>query len=311
MSKITTAIKLLKENRNEFLASTVKNFGFLMSDRKCLELMFRYKVGYSLNLDNPKTYNEKLQWLKLYYHRPELTMMVDKYAVKDFVAKSIGVQYVIPTLGVWNKTQEIDWDSLPSQFVLKTTNGGGSGGVIICKEKETLDKDDTLKSLSKSLKYNIYRELKEWPYKNVKGRIIAEQYLEESGKESLNDYKVLCFDGKVKLIELHEGRFTAKHTQDFYDRDWNLTGITQGSYGEYNTNPSSKPILLDEMIRLSEVLAEGLPHVRVDWYIVDNRLYFGEMTFFDGSGLCPWDRYEDDLMLGSWITLPINTKSKK
>lgn len=307
MSKITTAIRLLRENKNEFFASLVKNTGFLLSDSRYLILLFKYKVGYPLHLDNPQTYNEKLQWIKLYYHRPEMPTMVDKYSVKDYVANKIGGEYIIPTLGVWNDAKNIEWDKLPNQFVLKTTNGGGSSGVIICKDKSKIDIPKTVKSLNSSLKFDIFKEFREWPYKNVKARVIAEEYLEEKDKASLADYKVMCFDGKVKLIEYHEGRYTSHHTQDFYDRDWNLTKITQGRYGEFNKNPSPKPALLDEMIRLSEILAEGLPHVRVDWYIVDNHLYFGELTFFDGSGLCPWDRYEDDLLMGSWITLPKKT----
>lgn len=307
MSKITTAIRLLRENKNEFFASLVKNTGFLLSDSRYLILLFKYKVGYPLHLDNPQTYNEKLQWIKLYYHRPEMSTMVDKYSVKDYVANKIGGEYIIPTLGVWNDAKNIEWDKLPNQFVLKTTNGGGSSGVVICKDKSKIDIPKIVKSLNSSLKFDIYKEFREWPYKDVKARVIAEEYLEEKDKTSLTDYKVMCFDGKVKLIEYHEGRYTSHHTQDFYDRDWNLTKITQGRYGEFNKNPSPKPALLDEMIRLSEILAEGLPHVRVDWYIVDNHLYFGELTFFDGSGLCPWDRYEDDLLMGSWITLPKKT----
>jgi hypothetical protein len=223
--------------------------------------------------------------------------MVDKFAVKDYVAKLIGDKYIIPTIGLWEKPEDIDWHELPNQFVLKTTHGGGSSGVVICRNKDQFNKQKAINQLNDSMKIDLYNVWREWPYKNVPKRVIAEKYIEEFGKKALNDYKIMCFDGKVKLIELHSGRFTDKHTQDFYDREWNLTKITQGSYGAYNTEPCPKPALLDEMIHLSEILAEGIPHVRVDWYIVNDHLYFGELTFFDGSGFVPWDRYEDDLLL--------------
>lgn len=304
MNKIRTAISLAHNNRSEFKASIVKNLGFLLSDKKYLELIFKFKVGYPLNLDNPRTYNEKLQWLKLYCHRPEFTTMVDKYDVKDYVSGKIGSEYVIPTLGVWDSPDQIEWCALPERFVLKTTQGGGSCGVIICKNREKLNRTKVANDLRTAQKYNIFKEFREWPYKNVKSRIIAEELLEEPEFEAPRDYKVMCFDGKVKLIEYHEGRFTENHTQDFYDRNWNKTSITQGAYGELSSQIAERPECLDKMIELSEILSKDLPHVRVDWYFVKGNLYFGELTFFDGSGLCPWDRYEDDLLMGSWITLP-------
>lgn len=304
MSKIKTAIKLLSSNQSTFVATVIQKVGFLFWDSLYLRLLFKYRVGYSLDLENPKSFNEKLQWLKLYNHRPEYKMMVDKSEVKKYVTQKIGGEHVIPTYGVWDNIDQIAWDSLPNQFVVKTTHGGGGGGVVVCKDKSKLDIKNAKNVLKRSMKQDIYKSLREWPYKDMKKRVIAEKLLEEDGQDTPRDYKVLCFDGKVKLIEFHEGRYSNHHTQDFYDREWNLTQITQGSYGDFNTIPSPKPALLDEMIQLSEVLAENIPHVRVDWYIVENKLYFGELTFFDGSGLCPWDRYEDDVLMGSWITLP-------
>lgn len=277
---------------------------FIKDDETYLKILYQIRTHKKLNLDNPQRYNEKIQWLKLYNRRPEYTTIVDKYLVKEYVANIIGSKYIIPTIGVWNTPEEIEWEKLPNQFVLKTTDGGGAVGVIICKDKHTFDKMKAINQLRKALKQNIYRELREWPYKNVKKRILAEQYLTEKGSDSLHDYKVMCFDGKVKLIEFHEGRFSKSHTQDFYDRDWNKTSITQGSYGEFSHIVAPRPQLLDEMIQLSELLAKGFPHIRVDWYMIENRLCFGEMTFFDGSGFVPWDRDDDDLLLGSWITLP-------
>lgn len=303
MSKISTAIRLFITEQPRFWAEITKSLGFLFPDKLYLEILYRLKMGRKLNLEDPKSYNEKLQWLKLYNHVPEYKVMVDKYEVKEYVAKKIGNDFIIPTYGVWNEINQINWESLPNKFVIKTTHGGGGSGVVICKDKHKLDTQLAKDILKRSMKDDIYKSLREWPYKGMKKRIIAEKLLEEDGQDSPCDYKVMCFNGNVKLIEFHEGRFSELHTQDFYDRDWNLTGITQGSYGRYNTTPSPKPALLDEMIRLSEILAEDIPHVRVDWYLVNNHLFFGEMTFFDGSGFYPFDRFEDDILLGSWITL--------
>lgn len=301
MKSLSTYIK----NPSAIFEGILRRMSYLFKDDETyIKILYRICNHRRLHLDNPQSYNEKLQWLKLYNRRPEYTTIVDKYLVKEYVANIIGSQYIIPTIGVWDTPEEIEWERLPAQFVLKTTDGGGTVGVIICENKVTFDQTKAIKQLRKALKLNIYRELREWPYKNVKKRIIAEQYLTEDGCDSLHDYKVMCFDGKARLIEFHEGRFSQSHTQDFYDRDWNKTSITQGSYGESSCVVAPRPQLLDEMIQLSELLANGFPHIRVDWYMIDNRLYFGEMTFFDGSGLAPWDRYEDDLLMGSWITLP-------
>ena len=303
-TRIKKILRIIVSDRRKLYIFIIRKLGFLFCDSLFLKLLFKLKVGYSLDLKNPKTYNEKLQWLKLYNHRLEYKKMVDKYDVKKYVSNLIGDEYVIPTYGLWASVKDIEWDRLPNQFVIKTTHGGGGCGVVICRDKSNFDVNAAVSILNKYYNQDIYKSLREWPYKGIKRRIIAEKFLEEPGLLSLKDYKLMCFNGKVRLIEYHEGRYSEHHTQDFYDCDWHLTKITQGSYGEYNSIPSPKPALLDEMIRLSEVLAEDIPHVRVDWYIVDNHLYFGELTFFDGSGLGPWDRYEDDLLMGSWITLP-------
>lgn len=303
MSKLNTAFRLLKSDKNALAASLLMKAGFLLSDELYLKALFKLKVGYNLDLNNPKTFNEKLQWLKLHFHRPEFHQMVDKEMAKVIVSKAIGEEYVIPTLGVWNRIEDIDWDSLPNQFVLKTTHGGGGAGVVICKDKTVFEKKEAISVLSRSYKQDIYKNLREWPYKGLKKKIIGEKYLQEKNLPFLHDYKVMCFNGKARLIEFHEGRYTSRHTQDFYDVNWNLTSITQGSYGVNKSIPSEKPALLEDMISLSEKLANGLPHIRVDWYIINNHLYFSELTFFDGSGLCPFDKYDDDLMIGSWISL--------
>ena len=179
---------------------------WLFPTKLYLKWLFRLRMGYKLDLKNPKTFSEKLQWLKLYNRKPEYTQMVDKAAVKDYVAKILGKEYIIPTLGIWNKPEDIDFESLPNRFVLKTTHGGGSAGVVICKDKSTFDCKKAIRSLNKSMKQDISRELKEWPYKNVVHRIIAEEYVESRPDvDELPDYKVFCFNGKPKFCQVVTG----------------------------------------------------------------------------------------------------------
>ena len=229
--------------------------------------------------------------------------MVDKYAVKQYVANIIGEEYIIPTLGVWDKFDDIDFSSLPDQFVLKTTHGGGGGGVVICKDKKTFDREKAMKTLNRSMKGDIYKSLREWPYKNVKKRIIAEKYIEdESGY--LKDYKVMCFNGQPRLIQMHMGRFNGVHTQDFYNCNWDkLDDINQN--GCINSDIIlPKPQCLEQMLDLSSKLSNGLPQIRVDWYIIGANIYFGEMTFFDAGGFDDFIPESLNEVIGSWIELP-------
>lgn len=272
-----------------------------MNDEEYLKKLFKCHMKRELNLDNPQTFNEKLQWLKLYDRKPEYTTMVDKYAVKRYVADIIGEEYIIPTLGVWNHFDEIDFDKLPNQFVLKCTHD--SGGIVICTDKSNLDLKAAKKKIEKCLRRNYYWSSREWPYKNVKPRIIAEKYMSDEGKEELSDYKVLCFNGEPKIVEVHKGRFNGQHTQDCYDEFWNKTDIEQHDLPK-SDDIMPKPAFLEEMLHLSKLLSKDLIHVRVDWYFTNNRLYFGELTFFDGSGYNLFCGNADEL-LGSWIKLPI------
>ena len=271
------------------------------SDKEYLEKKFMTLMNRDLNLANPQTFNEKLQWLKLYDRKLEYTTMVDKYAVKKYVADIIGEEYIIPTIGVWNHFDEIDFDKLPKQFVLKCTHD--SGGVVICQDKNKLDLKSAKKKIEKCLKRNYYWSSREWPYKDEKPRIIAEKFLSEEGKEDLADYKVLCFHGEPKIIEVHMGRFNGNHTADNYDTFWNKTDIEQLDLPKTN-ELIPKPVFLDEMLRLSRLLAKNLIHIRVDWYFSNNRLYFGELTFYDGSGYNQFCGNADEF-LGSLIKLPI------
>lgn len=309
MKSLSHLYSIYKNDKKDFVSRFIrKTCGSWMPDALYLKLLYRLFVGKRLHLNNPQTYNEKLQWLKIHDHNPLYTTMVDKYAVKDYVANIIGSEYIITTYGVWNSLESIDFDSLPNQFVLKTTFGGGGSDLIICKDKRVFDKDLAIKYMSRFMHQNLYRASREWAYKNVPHRIIAEKYLEETGKSSLTDYKVMCFNGVAKLIQLHNGRNTDAHTQDFYDRDWNKTSITQESYGEVSDTSAERPVLLEKMLELSEALSMNIPHVRVDWYIVDNKLYFGELTFFDSSGFDPFIPDEYNYILGEWIKLPEITK---
>ena len=270
-----------------------------ISDETAIKAEFRAYMGYTLDLNNPKSFNEKLQWLKLHDRNPLYTTLVDKLAVKEWVSSKIGDQYIVPTLAVWKDVDEIDLNVLPGQFVIKANHY--SGYVAICKDKETFDFSYAKKRLASMMKKNLFYYAREWPYKDVKPLVFAEEYLEPDETGSTADYKVFCFSGEPKMIQLHKGRFS-NHTQDTFDPQWNHLDIRQPAYPLADVTPAA-PKQLEEMLRLSRILSAGIPHVRVDWYINRDQLKLGEMTFFDASGLCPYENYEDDLMIGSWIDL--------
>lgn len=302
IKKYTKAfVKMMLDSDYRFLILSGLGFFDKLDDESYIKRKYRACIKKELNIDNPQTFNEKLQWLKLYDRKPEYTTMVDKYAVKKYVADIIGEEYIIPTLGVWNHFDEIDFDKLPNQFVLKCTHD--SGGIVICKDKNKLDLKSAKKKIEKCLKRNYYWSSREWPYKNVKPRIIAEKYMSDEGKEELSDYKVLCFNGEPKIVEVHKGRFNGQHTQDCYDEFWNKTDIEQHDLPKTD-EVMPKPAFLEEMLQLSKLLSKNLIHVRVDWYFTNDRLYFGELTFFNGSGYNQFCGNADEL-LGSWIKLPI------
>lgn len=270
-----------------------------------LKKEFKVRMGNELNLNNPQTFNEKIQWLKLYDRHPEYTMMVDKYAAKQYVASKIGDDYIIPTLGVWTKFDEIDFDKLPNQFVLKCTHD--SGGLVICKDKSTLDITAAKRKIEHCLKRKYYYIHREWPYKNVPPRIIAEKYMTDnvntSTNETLKDYKFYCFDGKVRFLMINSDRNSKMSTKaDYFDRDFNWLDFTWG-YEHANVRPV-KPDCFDEMISISEKLSKGLPHVRVDLYECNGQIYFGELTFYDGSGFDKIEPIEWDYKIGKMLKLP-------
>lgn len=255
------------------------------------------------NLEQPKTYNEKLQWLKLHNRKAEYTKMVDKYAVKEYVASIIGDEYIIPTLGIWNTPEEIEWNKLPNQFVLKTTHGGGNCGVIICKDKENINIQLITKQINRSLKQNLYATSREWPYKNVQKRIIAEPYMEDFQTQELRDYKFFCFDGEVKALFIGSERQRQKEPYfDFFDSQFNLLPIKQGHPN--SINKPAKPKSFEGMKDIASKLSKDIPHVRVDLYEVNGKIYFGELTFFHFGGVVPFEPEEWDYTFGNWLTLP-------
>lgn len=275
---------------------------WIKNDEWYVKMRYRLYVGKKLNLNNPQTYNEKLCWQKLYDHNPLYTTMVDKYAAKEYVANIIGDKYIIPTIGHWERPEEIDWDSLPKQFVLKTTHD--SGGVIVVKDKDKLDKARAIAKLNKCLKSDNYAVTREWPYKNVHRRVIAEQYMEDQKTGELRDYKFFSFDGEVKAMFISQDRGKAGEEVkfDYFDADFNHLDIHQ--YHDAGKSAPEKPVCFDEMKMLASKLSKGLPQVRVDFYEVNGKVYFGELTFFHHGGIVPFTPEKWDYTFGSWIKLP-------
>lgn len=303
LRKIGTLYRLLFDPR-ELIVTLGSKYGFFnwMSDKMFLKIIFWARLGYKLDLKNPQTFNEKLQWLKLYNRKPEYTTMVDKYAVKKYVADKIGEEYIIPTIGVWDKPDDIDFDKLPDQFVLKCTHD--SAGLVICKDKSKLDICAARNKLRKAFKRNYYYCAREWPYKNVKPRIIAEKYMEDTATHELRDYKFFTFDGVAKVLFVATERQdpTTDTKFDFFDMEYRHLDLR---HGHPNANvPPKKPEKFEEMRKLAEELSKGIPHIRVDFYEINGRVYFGELTFSHHSGFVPFDPPKWDKIFGNWISIP-------
>lgn len=287
-----------------FLYPIHKGWLDFLSDKHFLKIKYRAELGKKLNLKHPKGFNEKLQWLKLYDRKPEYTVMVDKYAVKKYVADKIGEEYIIPTLGVWSSFDEIDFNKLPNQFVLKCTHD--SGGLVICKDKALLNKKAAKEKLEKSLNKNYYLAGREWPYKDVPRKIIAEKFMEDSESEDLKDYKLMCFDGKVNCSFVCSERFEKDGLKvTFFDNDWNVLPFER--HYPKSSKPIAKPENFEKMIQFAEKLSEKIPFVRTDFYEINGKLYFGELTFFPGSGYEEFIPESADYELGKWIKLPLKS----
>ena len=295
--------KLIKAVKNPlwFFGVVLRHcFSRFMNDRTFIKLDYFSGMGKFPNLEKPTTYNEKLQWLKLNDIHPEYSRLVDKYEAKEYVRKILGDEFIIPTLGIWESFDEIDFETLPNQFVLKTTHD--SGGVVVCSDKSKFDREAARKKLEKSLKHNYFYEHREYPYKDIRPRIIAEKYLEDESGYELKDYKIFCFNGEPKLVEVDFDRFNG-HKRNVYDLNWNLIDLIIKFPGD-KSRKIEKPIHFDEMLYVAAQLSKGIPHVRVDLYNVNGKIYFGELTFFHGSGMEKFDSIEWDYKLGNLIKLP-------
>lgn len=297
-SLLNRKVKTVLENPKVILIKFLLLISPLLDDRTYLKLLFPLRTGYRLDLKNPQTYNQKLQWLKLNYRKPIMTKMVDKYEAKEIVKEAIGEEYVVKNYGVWNSFDEIDFDLLPEQFVLKTTHD--QGGVVICKDKSTFDFKAAKKKLNFHLKRKHYYLSREWPYKNVTPRILAEEYL-DIGEEDLKDYKYYCFNGIPKIMFVSSNRNSGNPNIDFFDMNFQQLDIIRAN------GPSKKkidkPINFYFMEELSRKLSDSFPHVRIDFYEVNGNVLFGEFTFFSAGGLKPFHPEKWDYIFGEWIDL--------
>lgn len=269
----------------------------ILPDKIYLKKLYKFRTGKKLNLHNPKTFSEKGNWLKLYDRRPEYTVMVDKYKAREYIAEKIGEQYLVPLLGVWDSPDEIDFEALPNEFVLKCNH---DNGVIICRDKSKLDIEKTKSELAFRLTRDYYKKLREWPYKDVPRKIICEKLMSPKDNEGTVDYKLMCFEGKVRLIALYAERFTGNLKEDYYTPEWKHVSLLNK---EEAGNIYIKPDSLDEMIAIAEELSKGIPVLRVDFNIWKDMLSVGEMTFFHHGCMLPfYDEWE--IKTGKWIKLP-------
>lgn len=305
MAKIHTAIRLLRCCPTSIVGALYDYVRLCWLFRKLpddlyLKITYFFHFFRSLDLENPKSFNEKIQWLKLNDRNPDYIKMVDKYEAKQYVAIKIGEDHVIPTIGVWKHVDDIPFDSLPNQFVLKCTHDSGS--VCVCKNKADFNVNNAKKKLARGLSRNLFFWGREWPYKSVKPRIIAEKYM-KGDDDDLMDYKLMCFNGKVKCSFVCSERFTSDGLKvTFFDKDWNLMPFTR----QYpiSEKPIPRPASYLQMIEMAEKLSEGISFVRIDFYEIYGHPYFGEMTFFPGDGLEKFEPEEWDYKLGEWLKLP-------
>lgn len=277
-----------------FLNHTYK----LWPDALWLKMLYRSRLHRKLNLKNPQRFTEKLNWLKLHDRNPLYTKLVDKYEVKQYIKERFGEQMVIPILGVWNHFDDIDFNTLPDQFVLKCTHD--SGRFCICRDKLSFDKNAARDKMELSLKNNFFWWTREWPYKNVKPRIIAEKFMVDDDNDTLTDYKFFCFHGEPRMMYISKD-VSADPRTDFFDMEWNHLPFRLKDPNA-DVMPS-KPVLFEEMRTIARTLSQGIPHVRVDLYVINSQIYFGEMTFFHNSGIFSVTPDEWDYKIGEWLDL--------
>lgn len=291
---------------NRLMAAIWARIGGWVPDEIYLKIRYRIIFGHKLNIEVPRTFNEKLNWLKIYNRRPEYVQLVDKSTVKEIISKKAeGTSCnVIKTYGVWNSFDDIDFSTLPNQFVLKSTNGGGGTGVIVCKDKSQFDREVAKKKLEASMKVHWKFE-REWVYRDIQPRIIAEELMENSDGSQLVDWKLFCFDGEPRLLFYASDRYTKDEPLkfDWYDMELKHLPIQSKGYPNANVKIEKFPEW-EEMKQIARILSKGMPHVRVDLYLIDHKIYFGELTFFHDGGIVPIYPEEWDYKIGSWLTLP-------
>lgn len=292
--------KILKNPLALFLTLAYRGAFNWMSDERYLKTAYWCKTHRKLDLKNPKSFNEKLQWLKLHDRKPEYSQMVDKYAVKDYVASLIGEEFIIPTIGVWDRFEDIDIASLPNQFVMKCTHDSGS--IVICKDKKLFDIEHAKKIIEKGLGHSSYWTAREWPYKNVKPRIIVESYISENKNGELKDYKFFCFSGEVKFFKVDYDRYTS-HRANYYDLNKKFLPFYEAMFPSDKNKDIEFPDNLQDMIELAKIVSKNKLFVRVDFYNCSGKIYFGEITFFPSGGFGVIEPYEWDLKIGDWIRI--------
>ena len=298
MNRIIKALKNPKLAINYLLNQKIFR---IIPDKLYIKIKYRLGVGKPLNLNNPKAFTEKIQWLKLYDRNPIYTNWVDKYLVREYIEKTIGGEYLIPLLGIYYSYDEIDFHSLPKEFVLKPNHT--SGDIYICHDKDQIDHVQLKKDINRWLKREYYWIHREWPYKNVKPRIICEKYMVDEDCGQLIDYKFHCCNGVAKGVFIGTNRQITEGLQvDFYDMDWNLTDLQ--AYCPRSGKFIEKPKNFDKMVEFAEKLSRNLPFLRVDFYEVNGEMYFGELTFYPGTGILVYNPAFYDDLLGSWVELP-------
>ena len=300
MNKLVYYIK----NPNFLLIALFEGFGGWIPDKIYLRIIFFLHTGRKLHLDPPVTFNEKIQWLKLNDRKPLYTTLVDKSTVKEVISGIIGEHYIIPTLGVWERVEDIDYNTLPRKFVLKTTHDGGGSGVVIC-DKDNMDIPTVESKLRKSLRHNIYKTLREWPYKDIKPQIMAEQYIQPlgNGETGLQDYKFFCFNGEPKFcqVKTHEN---GHDYIDLFDLEWELLPFSGlNPQHEHSKIVPRKPENLKDMLALAQKLSVFAKFERVDFYNVGGRIYFGEITFYPASGMGAFTPKEYDTIVGNMLSI--------
>ena len=313
MGRWQTLKRVLTDREYRSIRLAKAGFYNYLSDQDYIAKQYRVRMGRELNLDDPQLFSEKLQWLKLHDHNPFYTQLVDKYRVREYIAEKIGEEYLIPLLGVWDDPEDIDFDALPDQFVLKCNHNSGTG-MCICRDKSKLNIDAVKKGLRKGLRENFYKRCREWPYKDVPRKIIAEKFMASKSAETstngLDDYRFYCFQGEPEMVYVYQagtlefGNKPGIASCDIFDISWNHFPFRQKSPPAPSAPP--RPANFDKMLAISRSLSQGIPFLRVDFYDIDGQLYVGELTLYPGGGFAPFNPPEWDQKIGSWLTLPHN-----